>query len=92
MAAISPSIFEMVPTQAPSVALYAFLLQPNDFHVALELALNCGGDTDTFGAITGALSGTVVGEQGVPKEWLAKTCDWPRSASLLRRVGERLAA
>jgi ADP-ribosylglycohydrolase len=74
------------------VALYAFLLQPNDFRAALEPALNCGGDTDTVGAITGALCGAVVGEQGIPKEWVTGICDWPRSISLLRRVSERLAA
>jgi len=74
------------------IALYAFLLQANDFRAALESALNCGGDTDTVGAITGALCGAVVGEKGIPREWVTKITDWPRSPSLLRRVGDRLAA
>jgi ADP-ribosyl-[dinitrogen reductase] hydrolase len=73
------------------VALYSFLRQPDDFRTALESALDCGGDTDTVGAITGSLCGLMVHEREIPHEWLSRIRDWPRSRSLLRRVGERLA-
>jgi hypothetical protein len=53
--------------------------------------LNCGGDTDTVGAIVGALAGTSEGEGGIPAEWLEGIWEWPRSCAFLREVGVRLA-
>jgi ADP-ribosyl-[dinitrogen reductase] hydrolase len=73
------------------VALYAWLRHPGDFRAALTAALDCGGDTDTVGAIVGALSGTTVGQGGMPTEWIQGICEWPRSTSCLRRVAARLA-
>ena len=61
------------------VALYAWLRHPDEFRTALAAALDCGGVTDTVGAILGALSGAVVGKTGIPIEWLAGIWEWPRS-------------
>ena len=36
--------------------------------------------------------GAVVGEQGVPADWLDGIGDWPRNITLLRGVADRLAA
>lgn len=36
-------------------ALHAWLTHPGDFQAALSGALDCGGDADTVGAMTGAL-------------------------------------
>jgi ADP-ribosylglycohydrolase len=36
--------------------------------------LNCGGDTDTVGAIVGAMIGASVGEKGIPTEWRHGEC------------------
>jgi ADP-ribosyl-[dinitrogen reductase] hydrolase len=71
------------------VALYAWLQSPNDFRKALLAALDCGGDTDTVGAIVGALAGASA-LKSIPSEWLAGICEWPRSTTLLREVAERL--
>jgi len=79
-------IYHTVP-----VAIYAWLRHYGDFRATLESVLDCGGDTDTTGAIAGALAGATVGPQGIPSEWLDGICDWPRSTALLRRVAERLA-
>ena len=65
------------------VALYAWLCHRDDFRQALEAALDCGGDTDTVGAIVGALVGAKVGKEGLPFELIAGVCEWPRSISLL---------
>lgn len=46
------------------VAIYAWLRHPGDFRQALISALNCGGDTDTVGAIAGAMIGAGVGDRG----------------------------
>ena len=73
------------------VALYAWLRSLNDFREALTSALNCGGDTDTVGAIVGALAGASVGTSGIPSEWLSGICEWPRSLTVLDQAAERLA-
>jgi ADP-ribosyl-[dinitrogen reductase] hydrolase len=49
---------------------YTWLRHPDDFRTALAAALDCGGDTDTVGAILGALSGVAVGKTAIPIEWL----------------------
>lgn len=72
------------------VALYAWLRHPDDFRSALAAALDCGGDTDTVGAILGALSGAIVGKNGIPMEWLNGIWEWPRSISFMEKVAARL--
>ena len=79
-------IYHTVP-----VAVYAWLRHYGDFRATVEAALDCGGDTDTVGAIAGALAGATVGEAGIPEPWLRGIIDWPRSVRLLRTVADRLA-
>src|SRR6185503_10248442 len=62
-----------------SVAIYTWLRHPGDFRTAMVSALECGGDTDTVGAILGALAGATVRKQGVPSDWTAGILEWPRS-------------
>lgn len=45
------------------------VLMTNSFPDAVTMAVNLGGDTDTIGAITGALAGTLYGIKGIPEEW-----------------------
>ncbi len=73
------------------VVTYAWWRHYGDFQSTLEAVLECGGDTDTTGAIAGALAGATVGENGIPKSWLTGIVDWPRSVCLLHLVGDRLA-
>jgi ADP-ribosyl-[dinitrogen reductase] hydrolase len=73
------------------VALYAWLRHPDDFRAAMETALNCGGDTDSVGAIVGALAGAQLGKQAIPKEWLGGIAEWPRSVKVLEQVAGHLA-
>jgi len=79
-------IYHTVP-----VAVYAWLRHFGDFKGTLTAVLDCGGDTDTVGAIVGALQGAVVGEGGIPDEWTQRLVDWPRGRVLLSRIGNRLA-
>jgi ADP-ribosyl-[dinitrogen reductase] hydrolase len=72
------------------VAVYAWLRHYGDFRASLQAAWDCGGDTDTVGAIAGALAGATVGADGIPQDWLAGIIDWPRSVGLLRDVASRL--
>ena len=82
---VSGYAFQSVP-----VAIYAALRHRSDFASALSEAIACGGDTDTVGAIAGALVGARVGVAGIPAPWRRGIVEWPRSLSLLQRVGERL--
>lgn len=73
------------------VALYAWLRHPGDFRVSLIAGLECGGDTDTVGAISGALAGASAGVEAIPSEWRAGLGEWPRSTAFIERVARRLA-
>ena len=73
------------------VALYAWMRHRDDFQEALQAALNCGGDTDSVGAIVGALLGAKMGKQGIPSDLIGAICEWPRSVSFMERVASRLA-
>jgi hypothetical protein len=76
----------MPPRRALPSALYAWYRHHGDFEAAVSAALDCGGDTDTVAAITGALAGLTVGTDGIPAPWLDGLWDYPRSKTVLRRV------
>lgn len=73
------------------VAVYAFLRHPDDYRTAIESVIRLGGDTDTVAAITGALVGARVGKAGIPKEWLDRWADWPRSVAWMEKLALKLA-
>jgi ADP-ribosylglycohydrolase len=79
-------VYDTVP-----VAAYAWYRHFGDFEATVASVLACGGDTDTTGAIAGALAGAVVGDVGIPDDWLRGLRDWPRNQTLLSEVGARLA-
>jgi len=56
--------FNSVPT-----AIYSFLAQPDSFVEAVFYAISLGGDTDTIGAMTGAISGAYLGIEAIPDSW-----------------------
>ena len=56
--------FNSVPT-----AIYSFLSQPHSFAQAVLHAISLGGDTDTIGAMTGAISGAYLGFDLIPGGW-----------------------
>lgn len=45
------------------------LLHAPDYRSAIVSVVNAGGDSDTNGAIAGALYGSLVGRAGIPAEW-----------------------
>lgn len=83
---VSGYVYRTVP-----VALYAWYHHFGDFEATLSAVFNCGGDTDTVGAITGAMAGAVVGEEGIPNDWIDGIADWPRGVALIREIADRLA-
>ena len=72
------------------VAIYCWLAHPRDFRAAVESAILLGGDTDTVGAIVGALAGATLRESGLPREWVDGLWEWPRSIAWMKRLALRL--
>lgn len=59
-------VMETVPC-----ALLAFLKSPKEFEKTVVAAVNAGGDTDSTGAIAGAISGSFNGAANIPGRLLA---------------------
>ncbi|MGC9444889.1 MAG: ADP-ribosylglycohydrolase family protein [Candidatus Methanospirareceae archaeon] len=76
--------FDSVPT-----AIYSFL-RFEDFERSVRFAICLGGDTDTIGAMTGAICGAYYGEQAIPSEWLAQLEDDEKGKRYIQRLAEEL--
>ncbi len=46
------------------------LANTSNYRDCVLLAVNLGSDTDTTGAVAGALAGIVYGVEGIPEKWL----------------------
>jgi poly(ADP-ribose) glycohydrolase ARH3 len=57
--------------EAVPAALFAVMRHPDSFVDALLGGVAMGGDTDTIGAMAGAILGARFGIKGIPQEWLA---------------------
>lgn len=53
-------------------AIYSFLIHPDSFAQAVVSAVSLGGDTDTIGAMTGAIAGAYLGVESIPSTWRGK--------------------
>ncbi len=73
------------------VVIYCWLRYFNNYPETITQIIRLGGDTDTNAAIVGALCGITVGEDGIPKEWINDTANWPFSVSFLRKLATALA-
>lgn len=61
-----------VGEEALAIALYCALIHENDFKNGVLAAVNHSGDSDSTGSITGALLGTLNGNEAIPKHWILK--------------------
>lgn len=59
--------YNSVPT-----AIYCFLRNWSDFQNSVFYAISLGGDTDTIGAMTGAISGAYNGTERLPEKWKSR--------------------
>jgi poly(ADP-ribose) glycohydrolase ARH3 len=72
-----PTIDEVVATLGNDVrahtavpaAIYAFLSHYDSFAGAVTYAVQLGGDTDTIGAMAGAIAGALHGVEAIPGNW-----------------------
>jgi poly(ADP-ribose) glycohydrolase ARH3 len=76
--------FESVPT-----AIYSFLRFDN-FKDSVVYAISLGGDTDTIGAMTGAISAAYYGEAAIPKAWLERLEDGEKGRRYITKLAEDL--
>jgi ADP-ribosylglycohydrolase len=82
---ISGYMYHTVPA-----ALSSWLRHPHDFRAAVSDVIRLGGDADTTGSIVGALAGATLGASAIPKEWLDRLWEWPRTVGWMRRLAHRL--
>ncbi|CAB1079212.1 ADP-ribosylglycohydrolase [Olavius algarvensis Delta 1 endosymbiont] len=79
---VSGYVYHSVP-----VAIHAWFAHQHYFRAAVTSVIQCGGDTDSTGAIVGGIVGTTVGKNGIPAEWLNHLFEWPLSVSWMERLG-----
>lgn len=82
---ISGYMYHTVPA-----VIHAWLRHPNDFKQALLEIIACGGDTDTTGAILGAIIGARVGIEGIPRQWVDGIVEFPESISFMKMLARQL--
>jgi len=58
-----------IASETVAAALFAFLRSPYDLEETVVTAVNAGGDTDSIGAIAGAISGSFNGLGAIPARW-----------------------
>lgn len=74
-----------------AACLYCWLKYPSDFRAAVEAVISLGGDSDSTGAIVGAIAGAHLGASQIPPEWVENILEWPRSVPVMRALGTELA-
>lgn len=77
------------PRSVPA-AIYA-ACHVDDFREAVSFAVRCGGDTDTIGAMAGAIAGARHGYSAIPSVWLDSLEDGTYGRSHVERLADRLA-
>jgi ADP-ribosylglycohydrolase len=83
---VSGYMYHTVP-----VAIYSWYAHFGDVEATVDATLRCGGDTDTVGAIAGALAGVTTGERGIPADWIDGLLAWPYGVRYMRALAERLS-
>lgn len=74
--------------KAMQVGLWC-LEHAEDFEESLVLVIHAGGDTDTNGAVAGAILGALHGQSGIPERWTERLHNADQLISLADRLLER---
>ena len=75
---------------AVPAAIYAFLSHPDSFSDAVLFAVLLGGDTDTIGAMAGAIAGALHGASAIPANWLDALENSTKGRDHVMGLAERL--
>jgi poly(ADP-ribose) glycohydrolase ARH3 len=81
----SGAAHESVPAAIVAAAAH------DGFEEAVDFAIRCGGDTDTIGAMAGAIAGAREGASAIPTRWLEALEDGPKGRSYVEHLARRLA-
>jgi poly(ADP-ribose) glycohydrolase ARH3 len=73
-----------------ATALFCFLSRPESFEEALVFAVSLGGESDSLGAMTGAIAGAYHGERSIPARWRTALEQGSRGAGVLEELADRL--
>ncbi|MFQ5468869.1 MAG: ADP-ribosylglycohydrolase family protein [Gammaproteobacteria bacterium] len=79
---------DVIVQESLPYALYCFLRNPHSFIECLLAAILYGGDSDTIGAMAGALSGAYLGVEAIPVRWCRKL----ENRQLIENYARELAA
>ncbi len=71
-------------------AIASFLLS-RGFKESVVVAVNCGGDTDTLGAMSGAIAGAYYGYSQIQSQWLIPLENEGKGRDYILSLAERLA-
>jgi poly(ADP-ribose) glycohydrolase ARH3 len=71
-------------------ALFCFLSQAESFEEALGYAIDLGGETDSIGAMTGAIAGARHGASAIPGRWKSVLERGARGATYIEEIATRL--
>jgi poly(ADP-ribose) glycohydrolase ARH3 len=71
-------------------ALYAFLAHWDSFPEAVQFAVRLGGDTDTIGAMCGAIAGAFHGASAIPPNWLDALENGAKGRDYARQLADEL--
>jgi poly(ADP-ribose) glycohydrolase ARH3 len=82
-----PDALEAVPA-----ALFAVMRHPDSFTDTILGAVSMGGDTDTIGAMAGAMAGARFGIKGIPQEWLANLENGVEGKDFVFSIAKKAAA
>jgi poly(ADP-ribose) glycohydrolase ARH3 len=73
-----------------SAALWSVLSCPQDAETAIVRAVNLGGDTDTIGAMAGAVAGAFHGAEALPHRWTQALEEGDKGKSYVMELADRL--
>lgn len=71
-------------------AIASFIMN-DTFEETVVMAVNCGGDTDTIGAMAGAIAGAYYGFSSIPSEWLIPLENGKKGRDYVASLAEGLA-
>jgi ADP-ribosylglycohydrolase len=75
---------------AVPAAIASFLIN-DDFPATVVTAINCGGDTDTIGAMAGAIAGAYHGYAAIPTAWCKPLENGAKGSDYVAMLAEELA-
>jgi poly(ADP-ribose) glycohydrolase ARH3 len=81
---------ETLALRSVPAAIYMFIRFNGDFKATVSEAVSLGGDTDTVGAMAGAICGAHLGHGAIPGEWYELLENGAKGRDYIKSLGQRL--